>query len=64
MLNSVILRRQMLAVAALLAAALACWIVLLRGMSMMGGLVAFVGVWAMMLPSAAPMVAAGALVLA
>ena len=57
------LRRQTLAVAALLAGALVCWIVLLRGMSMMGGLVTFVMVWvtmmaAMMLPAAAPMVAA------
>jgi predicted metal-binding membrane protein len=63
MLNSVTLRRQTLAVAAVLAGALACWIVLLRGMSMMGGPVTFVGVWAtmmaaMMLPAATPMVAA------
>jgi predicted metal-binding membrane protein len=59
----VTLRRQTFAVAATLAVALACWIVALRGMSMMGGLAPFVGVWAttmaaMMLPSAAPMIAA------
>lgn len=58
-----ILRRQTFAVATLLAAALACWIVAFRGMSMTGGLGPFIGVWvttmaAMMLPSAAPMVVA------
>jgi predicted metal-binding membrane protein len=42
---------------------LVCWVILLRGVSMMGGRVTFVGVWvtmmaAMMLPAAAPMVAA------
>lgn len=63
MLQSVTLRSQTLAVVALLAVALACWIVAFRGMSMMGGLGPFLGVWvttmaAMMLPSAAPMVAA------
>jgi len=63
MLRGMTLHRQTLAVAALLAAALACWIVAVRGMEMMGGLVPFLGVWvttmvAMMLPSAAPMVAA------
>ncbi len=57
------LRRQTLVVAAVLAVALACWIAALRGMSMMGGLAPFVGVWAttmaaMMLPSATPMIAA------
>jgi len=59
----VTLRRQTLVVAAVLAVALACWIAALRGMSMMGGLAPFVGVWAttmaaMMLPSATPMIAA------
>jgi predicted metal-binding membrane protein len=63
MLRRVILRRQTFAVAALLGATLTCWIVALRGMSMMGGLGPFIGVWvttmaAMMLPSAAPMVVA------
>jgi predicted metal-binding membrane protein len=63
MLRGVTLNRQMLSVAALLAAALACWIVAFRGMSMMGGIGPFLAVWvttmaAMMLPSAAPMVAA------
>ena len=58
-----IVRRQVLAVAAVLAVALACWIILLRGVSMMGGPARFVGVWvtmmaAMMLPAAGPMVAA------
>ena len=48
---------------AVLAAALACWIVAARGPGMMGGLGPFVAVWvtamaAMMLPSAAPMVSA------
>jgi predicted metal-binding membrane protein len=63
MLRRVTLRRQTFAVATLLATALTCWIVALRGMSMMGGLGPFIGVWvttmaAMMLPSAAPMVVA------
>ena len=63
MLRRVTLRRQTFAVAALLAAALACWMVAFRGMSMMGGFGPFLGVWvtamaAMMLPSAVPMVAA------
>src|SRR5207253_8477723 len=63
MLRPMTLRRQMLVVATLLAAALACWIVLLRGMSVMGGVTPFVAVWvtstaAMMLPSALPMVVA------
>jgi predicted metal-binding membrane protein len=43
--------------------AAACWVLAFRGMSMMGGLRPFLGVWvttmaAMMLPSATPMVAA------
>ena len=63
MLRRVILRRQTFAVAALLGATLTCWIVAFRGVSMMGGLGPFIGVWvttmaAMMLPSAAPMVVA------
>ncbi len=67
MLRRVTLRRQTFAVATVLAAALTCWIVALRGMSMMGGLGPFIGVWvttmaAMMLPSAAPMVVAHAAV--
>jgi predicted metal-binding membrane protein len=64
MLAAVIAQRRTLALAGLLAAALACWIVVLRsdGM-MMGGLGPYLSVWvttmaAMMLPSAAPMVAA------
>jgi predicted metal-binding membrane protein len=60
---AVILSRQAFAVTALLAGALACWIVAFHGMSMMGGLGPFVGVWittmaAMMLPSVTPMVVA------
>jgi predicted metal-binding membrane protein len=63
MLWIVTLRQQTLAVVAVLTVALVCWIVLLRGMSTMGGLVTFVAVWvtmmaAMMLPAAVPMVAA------
>jgi len=55
--------RTSLAVGALLAIALGCWIVALHGMSAMGGLGPFVGAWvttmaAMMLPAAAPMVIA------
>lgn len=58
-----ILQRQTLAVAALLGGALLCWVVAARGMSMMGGVVPYLGVWvttmaAMMLPTSAPMVAA------
>lgn len=63
MLWIVTLRQQTLAVVAVLSVALVCWIVLLRGMSTMGGLGTFVAVWvtmmaAMMLPAAVPMVAA------
>lgn len=59
----VTLRRRTIAVAGVLAGALACWIVLLRGVNSMGGPVTFVAVWvtmmaAMMLPAAVPMVAA------
>jgi predicted metal-binding membrane protein len=62
-LDGVSLRRGTFATGALLTAALACWIVAFRGMSMMGGVGPFLGVWvttmaAMMLPSAAPMVVA------
>jgi len=59
----VTLRRTTVAVAALLAASLACWVVTLRGMSAMGGPGPWAAAWvtttaAMMLPSAAPMVVA------
>jgi predicted metal-binding membrane protein len=63
MLRVVPFRRPTIAVAALLAAALACWVVAFRGMSAMGGIGPFALVWvttmaAMMLPSTAPMVVA------
>jgi predicted metal-binding membrane protein len=63
MLQGVTLHRQTLAVAALLAASLASWILAFRGLSMMDGLGPFLVVWvttmvAMMLPSVAPTVAA------
>src|SRR4051812_12013862 len=63
MLRAVILHRQALAVSAVLAASLACWVVAYRDSTMMGGLGPFVEVWvtssaAMMLPAAAPMVIA------
>jgi predicted metal-binding membrane protein len=59
----VTLRGTTYAVAALLAASLACWIAAFRGMSMMGGVGPWIAAWAttmaaMMLPSAAPMVIA------
>jgi predicted metal-binding membrane protein len=63
MLGVVTLHRTTFTAAGVVGAALACWIVALRGMSMMGGLGPFVAVWvttmaAMMLPSTVPMVVA------
>src|SRR5215213_3679128 len=63
MLRAVVVRRQVLAVSAVLAAALGCWVVAYRSSSTMGGLGPFVAAWvtstaAMMLPTAAPMVVA------